>query len=67
MIAVISCPECGNTNAHVIGVEIRGVYDGIAYWLCSCGTRFHRFPETDRVRVWLDSNVSGIRERAVDS
>lgn len=31
-----------------IGVEVRGVYDGVLFWQCpSCNGRWHRFPEDD--------------------
>lgn len=30
--------------SEVIGVEIRGLYDGVAYWTCpKCGARWHRW------------------------
>lgn len=36
--------------SRLIGVEIRGVYDGIAYWRCpDCGLRWHRFPPPGRI------------------
>lgn len=29
---------------RVIGIEMRWVYDGIAYWACpDCGAKWHRF------------------------
>lgn len=32
---------------HVkIGMEVRGVYDGVLFWWCSnCGEAWHRWPE----------------------
>jgi predicted RNA-binding Zn-ribbon protein involved in translation (DUF1610 family) len=41
------CPNCGNADGNKLcGHEIRGFYDGIAYWTCwECGHRWHRFPE----------------------
>lgn len=51
------CPKCGKdlhyteenqqgtVFTHLIGVEIRGVYDGVLYWLCPfCDIAFHRWP-----------------------
>jgi hypothetical protein len=33
-----------------IGVEIRGLYDGVCYWLCpDCGGTWDRFPEGHRL------------------
>lgn len=49
------CPLCGADFAYgatgqcsrKIGVEIRGVYDGVLFWQCpDCGGRWHRFPAT---------------------
>jgi hypothetical protein len=43
--------------AHVVGVEIRGLYDGVAYEMCDvCGERWHRFAEGewDRVREGVE-------------
>lgn len=32
--------------AFATGVQIRGLYDGIAYWFCAnCGHRWHRWTE----------------------
>lgn len=36
----MTCPTCGG---EVIGVEVRGVYDGVLYWTCPAGHRWHRF------------------------
>lgn len=34
-----------------IGIEIRGVYDGVLFWQCpDCGGRWHRFPEGHDLR-----------------
>jgi predicted RNA-binding Zn-ribbon protein involved in translation (DUF1610 family) len=43
-----------------IGVEIRGVYDGVLFWECpECGHAWHRFPETDyrhaKAQEYMDS------------
>lgn len=42
------CPF--HPDAELIGVEVRGVYDGILYWVCGdCRTRLHRWPEGHRL------------------
>lgn len=34
-----------------IGVEVRGVYDGVLYWRCpDCGGSWHRWPEGSHLR-----------------
>lgn len=34
--------------SRVVGVEIRGLYDGVCYWYCpECGAKWHRFEEGD--------------------
>lgn len=34
-----------------IGIEIRGVYDGVLLWQCpDCGGRWHRWPEGHELR-----------------
>lgn len=52
-----SCPGCGSNQisndgaVRTIGVEIRGVYDGVLFWQCpDCGTRWHRWPIGSRLR-----------------
>lgn len=44
--------------SRLIGVEVRGVYDGILYWMCpDCGFAFHRFAEpywTDKAQPYID-------------
>lgn len=47
----------------VVGVEIRGVYDGVAYWQCPvCGYAFHRFdPDHSRYDA-IDLFVQEIRD-----
>ncbi len=43
----VECPTCGLLTAHdVMGYHIRGVYDGVLFWLCKqCGRAFQRWPE----------------------
>lgn len=44
-----ACPECGAdwTNggySRLIGIERRGVYDGVSEWMCpDCNARWGRF------------------------
>lgn len=40
----------GETNfSRIIGIAIRGVYDGVLIWACpDCGHQWPRFPEGDR-------------------
>ena len=42
----ITCPACANKQQDaILGIEVRGVYDGVLYWQCmACGHTFHRFP-----------------------
>lgn len=43
----------------LMGVEIRGVYDGVCFWQCPhCEARFHRFPEGDTLRAKVEYIVS---------
>jgi hypothetical protein len=38
-----------------IGVEVSGLYDGVAYWQCpDCGTTWRRFDGPGRVNDALD-------------
>lgn len=42
------CQYCNGTS--IVGVEVRGVYDGVLYWECKgCGGTAHRFPQSDRL------------------
>lgn len=50
-----SCPHCASNLIYeknsrmyerTIGVEVRGVYDGVLFWQCpDCAGRWHRWPE----------------------
>ena len=43
-MSTLTCPACGSTR--VIGCEVRGVYDGVLYWLCGdCEHKWNRWPE----------------------
>lgn len=49
MVHDLKCPNCGNTE-HIAGYEVRGVYDGVLFWICTvCSTAFQRWPEGDRL------------------
>lgn len=55
----------GRTGTRVIGHEVPGLYDGIAYWSCpTCGTSWHRFGPPGRVHAWVQANVPDIQEAA---
>lgn len=49
----MNCPHCTiPLGPEVIGIEIRGLYDGVLFWLCPyCTHRWHRFPVGDERRV----------------
>lgn len=50
------CPGC--ESGDVIGVEVRGVYDGVLYWMCeACGLRYHRFPEGHWLRPRAERHI----------
>jgi hypothetical protein len=37
----MECPKC--TGTRIVGIEVRGVYDGVLYWVCeTCNTAFPR-------------------------
>lgn len=50
------CPTCGTSY---IGIEIQGVYDGILFWQCAAGHRWHRWPhgtwQHDAAQLWIDT------------
>ncbi len=46
--------------SRIIGIEIRGVYDGVAYWECpDCDVRWHRWSPGsgyyERIESWVES------------
>lgn len=52
---------CGN---HMTGIELRGIYDGVAYWHCpSCQRNVHRWPVGYPVRQRVEDYAR--RTRAV--
>lgn len=49
-----TCPHCAADlhNGRAIGVEIRGVYDGVLFWGCpDCGGSWHRWSPDDWPRL----------------
>ena len=62
------CPRCGaawgyenaaaRRYSRLIGVEVRGIYDGVAYRQCpECPAAFHRFHAGDKRRERLEGAV----------
>lgn len=53
--------DCYGNATHyyrTIGVEIRGVYDGVLFWRCpDCGAEWHRFPAGDYRRNKAESFI----------
>ena len=39
------CPVCGSEAS--VGYEVRGVYDGILYWVCAKGHAYPRFTDPE--------------------
>lgn len=65
---LLQCPKgCDNdyivddkVYSKIVGVQINGVYDGIAYWFCpQCAAKWQRF-DHGRVHDWVKENVSNI-------
>jgi hypothetical protein len=54
--------EPGVTHySKLIGVEVRGIYDGVAYWHCPlCDIVWHRFPPGDRRRSAVNGHWLGM-------
>jgi formate dehydrogenase maturation protein FdhE len=51
-----------NCDNYVVGVQQRGVYDGVLYFQCSvCQRRWHRFPEGDYLRTKAEPYVTGAK------
>jgi hypothetical protein len=50
-----TCSKCSAPQSEIIGVEVRGIYDGVCYYQCGkCGHQWHRFDKDDvrrRARV----------------
>lgn len=48
---------------NTIGIEVRGVYDGVLYWKCpSCGGVWHRFPPGDYRHERAKEYVEGVKQ-----
>lgn len=46
------CPNCGTgvPNDRLVGIEVRGVYDGVLFWRDErCGHQWPRFPAPGRL------------------
>lgn len=42
-----------------IGIEVRGVYDGVLFWQCpDCEGRWHRFPEDHWLRERAERHIN---------
>lgn len=49
--------------SNVIGIEIRGVYDGVLFWGCPrCGGRWHRWEEGTRQHTAAQPYIDGSKE-----
>lgn len=58
----MTCPKCKSTN--VTAVELRGVYDGVCYWLCEdCDKAYHRFPASD----YRHAKIAALAQRRLDA
>lgn len=64
-----TCPACGSDLSapgdcsRVIGVEIRGVYDGVLIWHCpDCAHQWHRWPEGHPYRQRAEPYVTPTTE-----
>ena len=56
------CPNDCNKD-QLIGVEVRGLYDGVCYWTCrKCGARWHRFPAGDYRRERVEKIRAALGE-----
>ena len=39
----LMCPNCEASAADICGIEVRGVYDGVLFWICDlCGLAWSR-------------------------
>lgn len=47
------------TGSELVGVQLIGVYDGVALWQCLlCGGWWHRFSVNDPLRARVDSYLA---------
>jgi len=59
---ITHCPHCG--SRAIIGVEIRGVYDGVGYWQCtSCSMATNRFSVESRYYARIQEAVDAVNNR----
>lgn len=50
---------------RTIGMEVRGVYDGVLYWFCpDCGWAWHRWEEGNRLRTKAQSYIDEARRES---
>jgi len=56
----LTCPKCGNTDgSKLMGIEVRGVYDGVLYWRClACGQEWNRWPEDSYLHARAEKYLS---------
>ncbi len=60
-------PESERFFSRVIGMEVRGVYDGVLYWQCpDCGGRWHRWPPGDRLHGRAEQYVNASQAHTSD-
>ena len=65
----MNCPSCEASDNALVGVEIRGVYDGVLFWRCTtCGYAWNRWkPEIGRrwsiAQSYVDQINMAVRER----
>jgi hypothetical protein len=49
----------GTHYGREIGIEVRGVYDGVLFWQCpDCGGKWHRFPEDHWLRSRAERHIN---------
>ena len=61
MSGLLHCPEC---NGQPLGVEIRGVFDGVLFWKCeACGLAWNRLTHGNRraevAQGYIDASNAG--------
>lgn len=54
----LACPTCGSAQ-HVVGVEVRGVYDGVLYWVCTADrVSWNRWPKGHYLHAKAEQELS---------
>lgn len=66
------CPMCGEDVTYwvngvgpyyrITGVEVRGVYDGVLYWMHDCGKAWQRWPEGHRLHSIAALYIAAVNE-----